>query len=341
MTTEGSATTVDGTATTAEETDLLHRSKKKMKRGNTQKVSSDSRPVCYDDLYENEGAIVVSDVKSFKNALTGVGDEEMMASEDEEDDESMELSDSDKSEDTLPEEEQQTGEERWKIIERKYGEYDRPEFVLSPKEEGRIYRRFKYAVIVKLLGRTIGFKALETRLQDMWIKNGIMSIADLENNFFLVKFSSKEDMNFALSEGPWLIYDHYLIVRKWAPNFDPDLETIGSAAVWVRLPKLPMEYYDEEILTWMGNRIGTTVKVDLTTSLQSRGKFARICVQVDLGKPLLAMYTLKERDYSIEYEGLHFLCLGCGRFGHYVEGCQYRKKNDEAANFDGVEGQKE
>jgi hypothetical protein len=38
-------------------------------------------------------------------------------------------------------------------------------------------------------------------------------------------------------------------------------------------------------------------------------------------QPLLAMFTIKGRHYKVEYEGLHLLCLNCGVFGHYVEGC--------------------
>jgi hypothetical protein len=68
------------------------------------------------------------------------------------------------------------------------------------------------------------------------------------------------------------------------------------------------------------------VKVDRNTLLQERGKYARVCVEVDLNKPLLAMFELKGEVYKVEYEGLHMLCRRCGKFGHYVEGCP--EKND-------------
>ncbi|PNX76780.1 hypothetical protein L195_g032739 [Trifolium pratense] len=75
------------------------------------------------------------------------------------------------------------------------------------------------------------------------------------------------------------------------------------------------------MLHFIGNRIGRTVKVDRTTTTQARGKYARLCVEVDLTKPLLAMFQIKDRYYKVEYEGLHMLCLACGTFGHYKEGC--------------------
>jgi hypothetical protein len=88
----------------------------------------------------------------------------------------------------------------------------------------------------------------------------------------------------------------------------------------VRIPDLPIEYYDTKVLHFIGNRIGKTVKVGKNTLFQERGKYARICVEVELNKPLLAMFELKDRIYKIEYEGLHMLCFTCGRFGHYAEG---------------------
>jgi hypothetical protein len=115
-----------------------------------------------------------------------------------------------------------------------------------------------------------------------------------------------------------------LAVREWSADFNPAVEYVKSIAVWVRFSGLPIEYYDAKLLHVIGDRIGRSVKVDKTTLYQERGKYARLCVEVDLTKPLLAMFTIKGRHYKVEYEGLHFLCLNCGIFGHYVEGCPKR-----------------
>lgn len=47
----------------------------------------------------------------------------------------------------------------------------------------------------------------------------------IEGNYFLVKFSSLDDYNFAKYEGPWMIVDHYLIVKEWYHDFDPGTDT--------------------------------------------------------------------------------------------------------------------
>jgi hypothetical protein len=185
---------------------------------------------------------------------------------------------------------------------------------------------------VKMLGRSIGYKALETRLKQMWVRNGVLNIVDLSNDYYLVTFSNKQDQEHALLEGPWLIYDHYLTVREWSPNFNPATDAIQKVAVWVRFSGLPIEYYDAKVLSFIGDRIGRTVKVDKNTLTRERGKYARLCVEVDLRKPLLAMFTIKGRQYNVEYEGLHFLCTTCGKFGHYKEGCPDKLKEKDVDN---------
>jgi hypothetical protein len=46
----------------------------------------------------------------------------------------------------------------------------------------------------------------------MWVRKGVITIIDLGKEYFLVYFSNEEDYAKALEDGPWLIYDHYLIV---------------------------------------------------------------------------------------------------------------------------------
>lgn len=78
----------------------------------------------------------------------------------------------------------------------------------------RVLQPWRKGVIVKLLGRKIDYKALENRLKQMWVRKGIFTIIDLGDGYFIVTFSHKEDKRKALEEGPWLIYDHYLMVRE-------------------------------------------------------------------------------------------------------------------------------
>lgn len=131
--------------------------------------------------------------------------------------------------------------------------------------------------------------------------------------------------------GPWVIKNHYLHVRRWEPNFMPKTTTIDSLLVWVRFPVVPVEYFNERWLIRAGNQIGKAVKVDRTTLIASRGKFARVCVEIDLTKPLKAGYSQRGKRWPIQYKGLHSLCFTCGRYGHLS--CIHFSANQQSARL--------
>ena len=56
-------------------------------------------------------------------------------------------------------------------------------------------------------------------------------MTDLENNYFLIRLESPEDAVYALTEGPWVIFGHYLIVQPWTPQFDSNITDLDSAIV--------------------------------------------------------------------------------------------------------------
>lgn len=122
-------------------------------------------------------------------------------------------------------------------------------------------------------------------------------------------FTNEEDQYAALMDVPWLIYNHYLSVKECKQNFSPIIDAIKQTAVWVHVSGFPIEYYDARV-------------VDKNTLSKERVKYVRLCMQVDLRKSLFVIFTIKGSIYKIEYEGLHLLCLICGCFGHYKNGCK-------------------
>lgn len=61
--------------------------------------------------------------------------------------------------------------------------------------------------------------------------------------------------------------------------------------------------------------------MDKTTLTAARGKFARVCVEVHISKPLRSGYTLRGKHWPVQYEGLHTLCFNCGWLGHLSNTC--------------------
>ena len=69
---------------------------------------------------------------------------------------------------------------------------------------------------------------------------------------------------------------------------------------------------------WKG--LGKFIKTDTHTASSIRGKYARICLDIDLQKPLVPFFKLGSKRYVVDYEYIHDLCFYCGCVGH-IEAC--------------------
>ena len=102
---------------------------------------------------------------------------------------------------------------------------------LSRETKQRIRASWTNALIIKVFGRTMGFNYLQSKLHTLWKPTRRIDYVDLEYDFFLIRFSCKEDHDAVLKKGPWFIGEHFLSIRPWVPNFRPDTANISSVAV--------------------------------------------------------------------------------------------------------------
>lgn len=144
---------------------------------------------------------------------------------------------------------------------------------------------------------------------------------DLGYDYFLFKFEKKADYKHVLEGGPWVIGGHYLTVRQWSPNLNPLTDSFSKLIAWIRLPCLPMEYYNPIALSKMGAAVGRVIKFDRNTEGAIRGKFARICVELDRTLPLVSTILVGKHKQSVTYEGIQLICFHCGKFGHRKDAC--------------------
>ncbi|MBA0575109.1 hypothetical protein Golob_027801 [Gossypium lobatum] len=71
----------------------------------------------------------------------------------------------------------------------------------------------------------IAYKDSVNCLTPLWQPEGSLQVVDLDNNYYGVKFNCVKDYTKSLSEGSWMIYEHYLIIQPKSRDFS----TTGNA----------------------------------------------------------------------------------------------------------------
>ncbi|WOL13471.1 hypothetical protein Cni_G22241 [Canna indica] len=132
-------------------------------------------------------------------------------------------------------------------------------------------------------------------------------------------FIAEEDLEKVRNECKLILYEF----------FQPLKGVISVIPVWIQLPVLPLEFMHELILPQIATAIGKPVKIDDVTLSRKRGKFARICILLDIKKPIQqGIWVETEKEFifqSIAYENLPKLCFSCGKVGHYEQECEVER----------------
>ena len=99
-------------------------------------------------------------------------------------------------------------------------------------------------------------------------------------------------------------------------DFHPQVAKITTTAVWIHLEQLHIEYYHPEFLKHVGQKLGKLLKIYAITSATIRGRYAQVCVQINMTDPLPKRVKIGSFWQDIVYENLSVLCFQCGRIGH-------------------------
>lgn len=107
-----------------------------------------------------------------------------------------------------------------------------PSIPVSTEERMKLCKPWRKAVIIKLLGRKIGYKFLIGRSSRLWSLVGAFELIDLHNDFFLVRLHDPTDYERVMYEGPWMLLGHYLTIQRWKPEFRSLEKSIKRIVAW-------------------------------------------------------------------------------------------------------------
>lgn len=163
------------------------------------------------------------------------------------------------------------------------------DFVFMDLEaKNRAKMQFQHSLYGKFFGKAPPFDIVKANLLARWEEFGEIFISDLPNGYLLIRCAAHKAMQRILFEGPWTVNGVTLQMAPWHPYFEPAFAKMNTAAIWIQLHNLPVDFWDGESLDTITSHFGRLLKIDDYTSSLSRSRFARVCVELDLSKPLEA-----------------------------------------------------
>ncbi|KAH1032939.1 hypothetical protein J1N35_045113 [Gossypium stocksii] len=157
-----------------------------------------------------------------------------------------------------------------------------PVITFSDRLKNILFKEMELTVIVKLLGRNIGYNTLHNRILSLW------------------------------KPGPWIVYGQYLTVQSWVKHFSPFQPYPSVVLAWIRLANLPGYLYKRKIIKAIRSLIRKVVKLDIQTDNQARGRFACLAVYINLEMHLISHVLVDGVVQCVEYEGRPTVCFTCG-----------------------------
>ncbi|XP_042958095.1 uncharacterized protein LOC122293630 [Carya illinoinensis] len=201
-------------------------------------------------------------------------------------------------------------------------------FQFTKEEIARLAEPFRFSIVLKFLKQRPSLDAFRSFIHSRWGLSSTPVVSSMQRprNVF-VRMMSEADFTKALSREVCEINESFYRSFWWSPDFDEDAEP-SRVPVWVYLPSLPPNFYQESFLNILMMPIGSFIRRDNPTRCATHTDGARLCVEVDAAKPPLSYFwigapgLLSSRKQEVIYETLPAYCNSCKMQGHNTRTCK-------------------
>ncbi|KAL3628287.1 hypothetical protein CASFOL_027333 [Castilleja foliolosa] len=216
-----------------------------------------------------------------------------------------------------------------------------PVCIISPMEVELASKQLEFALVLKFSSGRPSLFEIRNHINLHWnlSKEPVLSLLDARH--ILMITACNEDMVRAQSRVSHRINSSLYRIFRWTIDFDFKRDS-SVIPIWINLPKFPVALMNPAIMERVGNLIVKFISIDERTRNLTNTLGARMCVEVDVSKDLLAEIFIgpsSNNGYyqAIEYEGNNAYCTHCGLLGHIKGICrklrvQAQEKNTEPIN---------
>nr|GEU78215.1 hypothetical protein [Tanacetum cinerariifolium] len=131
------------------------------------------------------------------------------------------------------------------------------------------------------------------------------NIVDYNNGVYFMKFNNDKGLEIVVNNGPWMVNNKPLIVKKWDINMCLDKTKPETIPLWIKICYVPLEAWTIKGISALASKIGKPPVMDnITASMCKMGVgrvgFARVMVDVSAKKPLPYEIKLKDLQTKID-----------------------------------------
>ncbi|KAL0386798.1 UNVERIFIED_CONTAM: hypothetical protein Sradi_2561600 [Sesamum radiatum] len=204
----------------------------------------------------------------------------------------------------------------------------RPTIIFSDEETQSLAADFRYALVGKFSHGIPPYSQLHRLLSTSGIK-GAFTVSLINNKHALINLTNESDYSRLWMRRIWYLKGFPMRVFKWSPTFIPDQES-SIVPIWVSFPDLPAHLFRKDALHTIANFVGMPLQIADSTFSRSMLSRARVCIEIDLLKPLVKEFDLQINGrmfvQKVEYEQVPQYCSLCKHVGHHDLEC-YTKGN--------------
>ncbi|KAF3787419.1 hypothetical protein EJ110_NYTH14922 [Nymphaea thermarum] len=203
---------------------------------------------------------------------------------------------------------------------------------ISQQSYERLCQPFQFSAIATLAGGAgkgrLDYSFIFASLKSLWPGVADLKFTSVGKCMFLLRTSSEVDLKFIWSPGRWYVGERLLIANQWHPGMPMRIESSNRVRIWIRLPDLPVEWWNPRIFTDIAAELigGSFVEADEYTRHLHRFGFARIKIEMPLGFSPISEIKMEISGgkifvQTIEYETKVEYCHKCGSTTPFEGSC--------------------
>ena len=175
------------------------------------------------------------------------------------------------------------------------------------------------------LGRRLPYSLVHKAASKFWDNAGLVNTLATDQGTFYFQFESSAAVETVLEGGPWYVAGKPLILQQWTPHLSIEKNKVFRVPVWVCFYNVPLEYWNQQGLSYIASMIGKPIQVDRMTAIRGRITYARICIEVDAKDDWITSFDLEAANppegsepitIRVEYQWTPARCNVCKSFGH-------------------------